>query len=589
MKKLPRMTLEEMITKIVEEKGFSRRQVFDLIEKKKSTLSWMISDEGAADIIAKELGVEISPVFEGEDLSLTIGDLVAGMSNVTITGRIGKVKPLREFVDKSGNKGVVANLTLVDKSGNMNVVLWEELARPIQDNRATEGSIIRIHNGYVREDLGGRVELHVGKRGQLEINPPDAKENDFPRQAMKTMKIRDLTADTTEADITGTVKEVYQTRVVRTKDGREAKLSSLIIADETGEKIRVVFWNDKTALTENIRSGDVLEVISGRIRVNRNGEIEVHINSSSTIKANHLRRRIDEPSTKDVPEGGQATRRPAYPVEGIILQEPNFKEFTRSNGEIGKILSFILSDNKSSIRVVAWDENAEKLRKLEKGDTIRIKEGNLKQGIKGDLEIHIKDLGSLEVSDKRNVGSSTNESLNNTSIQAQEIRDKIIRKRICELRDGEIVEIRGIITKIQSKTPVYRACPKCFRKVSKQGDKWLCPKDGNIDEPTFRVLYSLTLDDGTATIPCTLSGKPGEDLLEMRISDMLPGIDDETVDNRSIFSKILGTEIILVGRCFPNRNLNLNKREFRVTKVIRPDPRTEAKILLERIKNEFTI
>nr|MDO8100315.1 OB-fold nucleic acid binding domain-containing protein [Candidatus Njordarchaeota archaeon] len=585
MKKFPRMTLEEIINKIVKEKGLSRKQVSDLIEKKKSTLSWMISDEGAADIIAKELGVETYPGFEGEDLSLTVRDLVAGMSNVTITGRIAKVKPLREFVDKSGNKGIVANITLVDRSGDMNVVLWGELAKPIQDNRVNEGNIVRIHNGYVREDLRGRVELHVGGRGRLEINPSDVEENDFPKQSSKTMKVRDLTADITEANVTGTVQGVYGTRVVQTKDGREAKLSSLIIADETGEKVRVVFWNDKTSLMENVRNGDVLEVISGRIRVNRNGEIEVHINPSSTIRVNPSHARNGTPTTGDVREGSQNIPKSAHPSEGLISDEPKFKEFTRSNGEIGKILSFNLSDGTSSIRVVAWGENAEKLRKLKKGDAVRINEGKLKCGIRGELEMHVKDLGLLEVRNNTDHGSSTKRSLKKASIQAQQAQDKTPRKKICELRDGESAEIRGMITRVQSKTPLYRACPKCFRKVSKQGDKWLCPRDGNVDESTLRVLYSLTLDDGTGTISCTLSGKLGEELLEMRVDEMLPSIDNE-VGDKSIFSNILGIEIILVGRCSPSRNLDM--REFKVLKVVRPDPRTEAGILLEHIKNEFT-
>jgi replication factor A1 len=579
------MTLEETVNKIVEEKRLPRKQVFDLIEKKKSTLSWMISDEGAADIVAKELGVETHPGFEGEDLSLTVGDLVAGMSKVTITGRVAKVKPLREFADKNGQKGIVASLTLVDKSGDMNVVLWGDLAKFVQDNRINEGSIVRIHNAYVREDLGGRVELHVGRMGHLETNPLDAKENDYPKQTSKTVKIRELTADMSEADINGIVREVHGIRVVQTKDGREAKLSSLIIEDETGERVRVVFWDDKTTLMENVRSGDLLEVISGRVRANRNGEVEVHISPSATIRVKS-HPTIDDPSSaREVRLEGGIAPEVTYPSEGFIAEEPKFREFTRSNGEPGKILSFILSDNASSIRVVAWGENAEKLRKLKRNDAIRIRKGNLKRGIKGEAEIHIDDLGSLEVRNKKDDGSSSNGGLKHTYTPAQWTQDSFPRKKIRELRDGESAEIRGMITRVQSRSPVYRACPKCYRKVSKQGDKWLCPRDGNVDEPTLRVLYGLTLDDGTGTIPCTLSGRIGEDLLEMSADEMFPSIDDEA-GNKSAFSKILGIEIVLTGRCIPSRNLN--EREFKVTKVTRPDSRTEAEIVLEHIRKEFT-
>jgi len=108
--KSPRMTLDEIVNKIIEEKGLSRRQVYDLIEKKKGLLSHMISEEGAADIVAKELGVNTYRGNEDEELALTIGDLVPGMSNVTITGRTNKINPTREFVDKTGREGVVASL-----------------------------------------------------------------------------------------------------------------------------------------------------------------------------------------------------------------------------------------------------------------------------------------------------------------------------------------------------------------------------------------------------------------------------------------------------------------------------------------------
>lgn len=169
--KPPRMTLDEIVNKIVGEKGLSRKQVFDLIENKKGSLSWMISDEGAAEIVAKELGVETSNDTYDEDLTLAIADLVAGMSNVMITGRISGVKPAKEFADKSGGKGVVANLTMADRSGEMKVVLWGEAAKPVQNNTIEAGDIVRIHNGYIREDLAGRPELHVGRRGYRNSTP----------------------------------------------------------------------------------------------------------------------------------------------------------------------------------------------------------------------------------------------------------------------------------------------------------------------------------------------------------------------------------------------------------------------------------
>ncbi len=584
--KLPRMTLEEIVNKVVEEKGLSRKQVFDLIEKKKRNLSWMISDEGAADIVAKELGVETYPNSGDEDLSLTIADLVAGMNNVMITGRATMIKPIKEFIDKNGGKGIVANLAIADKSGKIKVVLWGETAKPIQDNNIGEGSIVRIHNGYVREDLAGRTELHVGRRGHIEVNPADIKEQDLPDNSKKFTEIRDLTVDMAEVNVTGVVKTVYATRIVKTKEGRQAEISSLIITDEMNANLRVVFWNDKTPLMENIRKGDVVEIFSGRVRINRNGEIELHVDSTTNVKVYPAHAEIDH-KTREVTHRIIEVKPElaSFSTEGIITEQPNFREFARADGGTGKILSFVISDDSSSIRVVAWGEHAEKLKSLKKGYTVRIGDGKLRDGMKGELEIHIRNADSVEIKSKKDATTIETETLKR-DFAPPEKKDQITpRRRISELRDRETVEIRGIITRVNSKSPVYMACPKCLRKVDSKNGEWLCSKDGNIVEPTMRVLYNLIIDDGTGTITCTLSGRPGEELLEMEPNDMVSGSEVEDRLNEFNLSDLLGMDIVFVGRYYLDQKLT--RKGFRVTRIIKPDPRVEAKILLEHIKNDF--
>jgi replication factor A1 len=585
--KLPRMTLDEIVNRIVEGKGLSRKQVFDLIEKKKSNLSWMISDEGAAEIVAKELGVETCQDSCDDDLTLAIADLVAGMSNVMITGRITGVKPAKEFNDKSGGKSVVASLIISDKSGEMRVVLWGEAAKPVQNNDIDPGDIVRIHNAYIREDMAGRPELHVGRRGYLEVNPTDIKEKDLPDSSRKFTKINQLTEGRiAQVNVAGVISAVYSSKTIKTKEGREAKLSSLVISDETGASVRIVFWNDKTSLMDNLRKGDTVEIISGRIHLTRNKEVEIHVDSTSTINSSPPSEGVGSTSVDTFQRIGEA--KPgltSFSTEGVIAEEPRFKEFARSDGTTGKILSFILSDDSSSIRIVAWGEHAEKLRQLRKGYRVIVKEAKLKAGIKGELEAHVRNTDSVEIKDKDGASSKTEElKLRPASIEQD--GQAVPRRRIRELKDEEIAEIRGIITMVNGKSPVYMACPNCLRKVSSKSGEWLCPKDGKITQPTARVLYSLTLDDGTDTIVCTLSGKPGEELLEMEHSEPISECETELSCNQSKLANILGLDIVFVGkRC---QNQRLNKKDFRVKRIIRPDPRFEAKMLLEQIKNAFS-
>jgi replication factor A1 len=578
------MTIDEIVDRIVEKKSLSRKQVFDLIEKKKGNLNWMISDEGAAEIVARELGVEACQEPSDDDLTLTIADLVAGMSNVMITGRITAMKQAKEFNDKSGGKSVVASLIVCDRSGEMRVVLWGEAAKPVQGNDIDTGAIVRIHNGYVREDLAGKPELHVGKKGYLEVNPTDIDKNDFPENSREFTKINQLTASLTRVNVAGVVSAVYGAKLIKTREGREIKLASLVISDGTGASARIIFWDDSTSLTDNVKKGDSVEITSGRVRLTRNNDIEVHIDSTSTFNVKATNERMDSARTFELFKISEITPDlSVFSTRGVITEEPRFREFTRSDGTTGKILSFNLSDNSASIRIVAWGEHAEKLRNLRKGFTIVVERAKLKVGMKGDLEGHINNADSIEISCKDLIDTDIGHAVQGSS--PTEIgRQNILRRRICELKDGEPAEIRGIITKVNSNSPVYMACPKCLHKVENIGGVWLCPKDGNVPKPAARVLYSVTLDDGNDTIVCTLSGSPGEDLLEMKHNKEISESEIELL-RKSNFSNILGLDIVFDGKY--RQNQRLNRREFRVSGIFRPDPRLEAKILLEQIKNDF--
>jgi replication factor A1 len=579
-----RMALDEIVGRIVEEKGLSRKQVFDLIEKKKSLLSHMISDEGAADIVAKELGVRASPESEDEELTLTVADLVAGMSNVTISGRITKIGPVREFTDTSGNKSTVCNVVIIDRSGDLRVVLWGAMTNAVHENTIKVGAVVRINGGYVREDLAGRVELHVGKKGRIEIEPKDLDQSIFPELPSIHKRITELRPDMVETDFAGVIKDISPRRLAKTSDGREVTVSSLVVEDSSKATIRIVFWDSMVPSMENMRKGDQIEITSGRIRFNKAGEMEIHVSLGSAAKVISSERgivRSEVRQTSKINELKPGVQN--FSIEGVVAGDPAFKQFTRKDGTNGKLLSFTLADGSSKIRAVAWGESAEKLRALKDGDGIRIKELTVKTGIRDEPEIHIKGFEILGPPEKNN-----NEDLILAQSENQPGHAKInksLRRDISQLTNDETAEIRGMITGVQTKSPIYRACPKCLRKVEEIEEKWICPKDGAVANPKIRVLYSLTLDDGTGTITCVLSGSSGEELLGIKCDDLKLGANGRLDDSSAILPTLLGLEMIFVGKCVFNSRQG--RKELRITRVVKPDPRAEARILLEHIRNDL--
>ncbi|HDL02325.1 MAG TPA: DUF2240 family protein, partial [Candidatus Pacearchaeota archaeon] len=109
---------EMLIERIVKSAGIERDEVERKVEAKKAKLSGLISKEGAAQIIAAELGIN----FEDQDLK--IAELMAGMRKVNVVGKIMNIFPVREF-EKNDRKGKVANLILADDTGSTRLVLWD--------------------------------------------------------------------------------------------------------------------------------------------------------------------------------------------------------------------------------------------------------------------------------------------------------------------------------------------------------------------------------------------------------------------------------------------------------------------------------
>ena len=107
-----------LVDKIAKQSGVDRTEIERKIEGKRSKLSGLISKEGAAQIIAAELGVSF------ENQRVAIDEIMPGMKKVRIVGKIIQIFPVREF-NKNGKSGKVCNLIVADETGNTKVVLWD--------------------------------------------------------------------------------------------------------------------------------------------------------------------------------------------------------------------------------------------------------------------------------------------------------------------------------------------------------------------------------------------------------------------------------------------------------------------------------
>lgn len=141
---------EKLVDRISRSSALGREEIERKIEAKKAKLSGLISREGAAQIVAAELGIN----FEQEKMKLS--ELVEGMKKVNVVGKIVQLNPVRNF-NKNGREGKVASFVLADESSNVRAVLWDvNHISLIEKEDIKNGSVIEISNASMRNG-----ELHL--------------------------------------------------------------------------------------------------------------------------------------------------------------------------------------------------------------------------------------------------------------------------------------------------------------------------------------------------------------------------------------------------------------------------------------------
>lgn len=147
---------QKLVERIAKSANIDISEVERKVEAKKAKLSGLISKEGAAQIVAAELGIN----FDSE--MLKISEVVDGMKRANVTGKIIKLNPVREF-ERNGRKGKVASFTLADETANVRVALWDtNHISLIEEGKIGLNSVVEISSGNVRNG-----EIHLSSFGEI--------------------------------------------------------------------------------------------------------------------------------------------------------------------------------------------------------------------------------------------------------------------------------------------------------------------------------------------------------------------------------------------------------------------------------------
>jgi ssDNA-binding replication factor A large subunit len=251
MYKIP---LADLKQKILASNTITDTELEHRMKNKINELSGLISEEGAAHIIANELGVQL---IEQKD-KLKIKEIYAGMRNISTQAKVLRKYDVREF-QKDDRTGKVCSLLIGDETGTTRLVLWNEQV----DIAVNENDHILIKEAYVRDNRGN-AEIHLGQKGHVDINPEGVSITvTTPSAPTFERKTIEKLEGSEQAEILGTVVQVFdprffeicpQCRKRAMNNTCEAHgevtpelsyVMNLVVDDGSGT-IRTVLWKEQT-------------------------------------------------------------------------------------------------------------------------------------------------------------------------------------------------------------------------------------------------------------------------------------------------------------------------------------------------------
>ncbi len=247
----------KLLDRIAGSAGVEKGEIERKVEAKRAKLSGLISKEGAAQIVAAELGI----VFDNERLK--ISELVEGMKRANVVGKLIQVFPVREF-NKNGREGKVASFILADDSANTRVALWDlHHIELIEKGEIKEGDVVEIINGGVRQN----GELHLSGFSDIKKSDEVIDEVVSGKQ-YNDIKIKDFKVGQ-DVNVRGIVVQIFDPRYFEDKTSGEKKAVVNLVLDDGTENIRgVLFGEDIKKLgfsQEEIFSLEEFEAKKGEI------------------------------------------------------------------------------------------------------------------------------------------------------------------------------------------------------------------------------------------------------------------------------------------------------------------------------------
>ena len=381
---------------LLKRKDLSEDQILSLINEKKKEGKGLLSDEGAARLVAEELLIQTRGTELGR---MQVRDLVSGLNDVTISGRVLLAWPPQQFQRRDGTPGRVMRLVLIDGSGRVSCALWDRHADVAARAGSLQGRVIRIGHAYTRQGLAGEAEVHAGDRSSIEVDPEDLPTADFPQFKDLFIPLGKIAAEATQVNTLGIVQadpRLYSFA----KEDRNGSVLRTTIADESGS-ITFVAWNERADELKEMKKGDILQVINARTRLDNNSRLELHAERRSQVAIlDSAPEYLKAPVPRTYKIADLTPRVGSVDLTVLVLAKSPPREVKRTTGESVKVSSLIVADESGIASISLWDDKADFVNQLSPGDWVEGR-GIVVSERMGELRLSLGRSGELQKSTAR--------------------------------------------------------------------------------------------------------------------------------------------------------------------------------------------
>ncbi|MFA5246701.1 MAG: hypothetical protein WC408_02290, partial [Candidatus Micrarchaeia archaeon] len=267
--------LDELIKSIAIAKAISEDQVKALVKDKQAEFSDLLTEKGAAQLLAQEAGVDAASDSNDEDASAVIPLADAAEQADVFVGVVSVFSP--KGFERNGRKGRVCNVQITDGKTKASLVLWNRDVDLVEYGKIERNDFLLIRNAQVKSTEP--LELQSSMLTKVIVKKPDEITTELsplaagilPNTTVPVRKISELKDTEPEFDLYGRVLRVDEEKEFVYKDGRKGRVAKLLIADGSAT-CRVVLWDKNADVAQRAKVGDALKIEGGYAKKAFNSE-----------------------------------------------------------------------------------------------------------------------------------------------------------------------------------------------------------------------------------------------------------------------------------------------------------------------------